>query len=128
MFFLLRTTFWLSVLLLVLPFGGEPKSEGPTADDRAAIDAISALAAAGATVSDLGGFCARQPAACEVGQQAFKLVGERAATAGSAIHDYLGRDAEAARPSTTDSTAAAPASRGTLTPADRRPAWRGPAA
>ena len=125
MFFLLRSAFWISVLLLVLPLGGSPKSAGPDAQDRAAIDAMSALAAAGATVSDLGGFCSRQPAACEVGQQALKLVGERAATAGSSIQDYLGRDAEPARPA---SVAAPASSRGTLSPTDRKPAWRGPAA
>lgn len=127
MFFLLRTTFWISVLLLVLPLGGDPAGDGPSAKDRASIDAMSALAAAGATVSDVTGFCERQPAACDVGGQALKLVGERAMTGAAAIQDYLGRDAEAARPIPAGSTAPA-SQRGTLTPTDRKPAWRGPAA
>ena len=61
MFFLLRMSFWLCVLLLVLPLGLDGKSDGPDAKDRASIDAMAALAAAGATVSDVGGFCVAQP-------------------------------------------------------------------
>ncbi|RXF72903.1 DUF5330 domain-containing protein [Hansschlegelia zhihuaiae] len=128
MFFLLRTAFWLSVLMLVLPFGGDPKGEGPNAKDRASIDAMSALAAAGATVSDVSGFCGRQPTACDVGAQALKLVGERAMSGAAAVQDYLAGDAEQARPVVTGSTPSASAASGTLTPADRKPAWRGPAA
>jgi hypothetical protein len=128
MFFLLRTAFWLSVLLLVLPFGGDPKSEGPSAKDRASIDAMSALAAAGATVSDVTGFCGRQPAACDVGAQALKLVGERAMSGAAAVQDYLASDEAPARPAVAGPAPAAGAASGTLTPADRKPAWRGPAA
>lgn len=129
MFFLIRCGFWLSVLLLVLPLGLDGKNEGPSASDRKAIDAMAALAAAGATVSDVGGFCARQPGACDVGQQAIAIVGERARNGASAIGEYFARDGKpaAAAPATTGATAN-PVSRGTLTAADRKPAWRVPGA
>lgn len=142
MFFLIRTAFWISLLLLVLPFNGDPASDGPSAKDRASIDAMSALAAAGATVSDVGGFCERQPGACVVGAQALKIVGERAKMGASAIGDYLasdGKQAEADKPAAMPAakqplkvdarvTGSATSSRQTLTPSDRKPAWRQPAA
>lgn len=122
MFFLLRTAFWLSLLLLVLPIGGG-SLKGPSDGDRASIDAMSALAAAGATVSDVSGFCSRQPDACAVGSQALKLVGERAKDSAALIQDYLSDNAAAPQP--TSAAARAPASRDTLTATDRKPAWRG---
>ena len=140
MFFLLRTAFWGSLLLLVLPFGGDTKSDGPSAKDRASIDAMSALAAAGATVSDVGGFCARQPDACTVGGQALKLVGERARESASALSGYLSsgeKDAPKAAADLKTGAVAKPSSRivpaiapgrQTLTPSDRKPGWRAPAA
>lgn len=149
MFFLIRTAFWISLLLLVLPFGGTVKGEGPTAQDKASIDAMSAVAAAGATISDVTGFCSRQPDACAVGGQALKLVGERAREGASAISDYLSQSPEreaskTAESKTAESKAADPVRTGTagkaavavpvssgrqtLTPADRKPVWRAPGA
>ncbi|WP_020180474.1 DUF5330 domain-containing protein [Methylopila sp. M107] len=142
MFFLIRTAFWVSLLLLVLPFGGDGKSGGPSSKDRASIDALSAMAAAGATVSDVGGFCSRQPEACTVGGQALKIVGERAREGATALTGYFAAGAKDAPTAAIDlKTGAAaksadksagqvmPASAGrqTLSPSDRKPAWRGPA-
>lgn len=138
MFFLLRTAFWVSVLLMFLPLGSGPKGEGPSAQDKASIDGMAALAAAGATISDVSGFCARQPGACDVGQQALKMVGERAAAGAAAVQTYLASDKAAAAASTKAIPQVAPAAaataapaastRNTLTASDRKPAWRGPAA
>lgn len=124
MFFLIRTAFWISVLLLVLPLGGAFKGDGPSEQDRASIDTMAALAAAGATVHDVSGFCQRQPDACGVGAEALKLIGERARSGAAMLQDYLASDQPTA---STASTGAGSASRDTLTPADRKPAWRGPA-
>lgn len=139
MFFLLRTAFWLSVMLLVLPLGLDTKSDGPDARDRAQIDAMSAFAAAGATVSDMGSFCSRQPDACAVGGEALKLVGERAKSGAALIQDYLATGSEAGRAAApaaapTPAAAAPKAERGesnarnTLSASDRKPAWRAPSA
>jgi len=122
MFFLLRVAFWLCVLAVFLPIGGG-RGDGPNDKERASIDAMSALAAAGATVADVSGFCARQPDACAVGSQALKLVGERARDGAEMLTDYLGDGAAAPK-------AASPlpaGARDTLTATDRKPAWRGPA-
>lgn len=133
MFFLLRTTFWIAVLLAFIPFGTDPKSDGPNAKERATIDGMAALAAAGATISDVGGFCSRQPGACDVGQQALKVLGERAAAGATAVQSYLASEKSAAKPTPAsvaapETTASTAASRNTLSAADRKPAWRGPAA
>ncbi|PZQ17004.1 MAG: hypothetical protein DI565_06350 [Ancylobacter novellus] len=125
MFFLLRIAFWVCLLLMFLPFGSNLKSDGPGAQDRASIDAMAALAAAGATISDVGGFCTRQPGACDVGQQALKIVGERAAAGAQAVQNYLASDSAPAKPA---ASAPAATSRGTLSAADRKPAWRDPSA
>ena len=42
------------------------------------IGASEAVSAATAAVSDMGQFCKRQPAACEVGGQAATVIGQRA--------------------------------------------------
>lgn len=125
MMFLIRTAFWLSILLLVLPLSSF-KGDGPSEQDRASIDAMSALAAAGATVSDVRGFCERQPGACDVGSQALKVLSERAQIGAAMVQDYLKTDPKAASPATA-AAAKVPASRDTLTSADRKPSWRGPA-
>lgn len=126
MFFLLRMGFWLGVMLLVLPLGLDSKGDGVSDKDRASIDALAALAAAGATVSDVGGFCGRQPEACQVGQQALQIVGERARNGVTALTGYMAQDKDAAPAST--GTAVSPVGRNTLSAADRKPAWRAPGA
>ena len=63
MFFLLRMTFWLGLVLILLPSGSSqqlPASE---------VGASEAISAASATVGDLRQFCTRQPDACTVGSQ-----------------------------------------------------------
>ncbi|GLK76450.1 hypothetical protein GCM10008171_17040 [Methylopila jiangsuensis] len=121
MMFLIRTAFWISVLMLVLPISvGSPDGK-----DGASIDPLSALSAAGATVSDLSSFCERQPDACSVGSQALKLVGERARASAELVGGYLAGDSAPQGPAAPSARAAA--GRDTLTPADRKPAWRAPA-
>ncbi|MBZ0148365.1 MAG: DUF5330 domain-containing protein [Pseudorhodoplanes sp.] len=127
MFFLLRTAFWLSIVLALLPTGGsQPKSNEPS------IDPIEAVSAAGAAMSDLSGFCDRQPDACVVGAQAVSAFGQRAQAGAKMVYEILSEKmipaetgsvppAKAATPSATK------ASQHTLKPSDLDPAWRGPA-
>ena len=65
MFFLLRVVFWLGLVLVLLP-----RDKTPESDKLPQIGASEAVSAATAAVSDMGQFCKRQPAACEVGGQA----------------------------------------------------------
>ena len=73
MFFLLRMAFWLGLVLVLLPREKTPESEKVPQ-----IGASEAVSAATAAVSDMGQFCKRQPAACEVGGQAATAIGQRA--------------------------------------------------
>jgi Family of unknown function (DUF5330) len=73
MFFLLRLAFWLGLVLVLLPREKTPESE-----KLPQIGASEAVSAATAAVSDMGQFCKRQPAACEVGGQAATVIGQRA--------------------------------------------------
>jgi hypothetical protein len=73
MFFLLRMAFWLGLVLVLLP-----RDKTPESDKTPQISASEAVSAATATIGDMGQFCKRQPAACEVGGQAATAIGQRA--------------------------------------------------
>lgn len=131
MFFLLRLTFWLGIVLVLLPTGralhGAANSE---------VHAADAISAASATVHDLRGFCARQPNACSVGSEFATSMGYRAQAGAKMLYEFL---SEVLAPRDTGSlggelgtaavgkTAPLRNSQNTLTPADLAPAWHGPA-
>ncbi|MCL2713793.1 MAG: DUF5330 domain-containing protein [Alphaproteobacteria bacterium] len=71
--FLFRMIFWLGLVLVFLP---RDKTEEPVGTPH--IGASEAVQAAAATASDIGQFCNRQPAACEVGGHAATIIGQRA--------------------------------------------------
>src|SRR5438445_13556006 len=62
MFFLLRTAFWLSIVIALLP---SPESMKP----ESGVGAAQAVSDATATFSDMSQFCARQPDPCQIGSQ-----------------------------------------------------------
>ena len=127
MFFLLRMAFWLGLVLVLLP-----REKTPESDNAPQIGASEAISAATAAASDMGQFCKRQPAACEVGGQAATVIGQRAQEGARKLYhiitdkkspDHTGSiggadDSDASRP------AAAP--RDTLTPDDMVAEWRSP--
>ena len=123
MFFLVRVAFWLSIVLVLLPSGDyQPKSSAP------AIGAADAVSAASAAVSDMSGFCERQPDACVVGGQAAVAFGQRAQAGARYLFDLLhDKIAPASTGSVAQpSSAKAGSSQQTLTPADLQPEWRNP--
>ena len=73
MFFLLRMAFWLGLVLVLLP-----RDRTPESDKLPQVSVSDAVQAATAAVSDMGQFCKRQPATCEVGGQAATVIGVRA--------------------------------------------------
>jgi hypothetical protein len=120
--FLLRVTFWLGVVLILLPSGGSqplPKSQ---------VSPGEAFSAASAAVSDMQKFCVRQPAVCEVGSQTAVTLGQRAQVGAKMLYEFLherfGRD-EAGATQPTGSLPARP-SQHTLRPDDLSPPWQGP--
>lgn len=91
MFFLLRTAFWLSVVLALLPTGGGEQAKINEANDK--LNATEAVTAAGAAVSDMRQFCERQPDVCVVGSQAAVAFGQRAQAGAKMVYDFLSEKA-----------------------------------
>ena len=84
MFFLLRVGFWLTIVLALLPSGG-----GVQQSAQAKVGAADAVVAASAAVSDMSGFCERQPDACTVGAQTAAAIGQRAQAGARMVYGYL---------------------------------------
>lgn len=129
MFFLLRMTFWLGLVLVLLP-----REKTPESDKLPQIGASEAVQAATAAVSDMGQFCKRQPTACEVGGQAATVIGQRAQDGARKLYQIItDKKADKKAPDHTgsigraDSAEAALADtslRDTLTQDDLAAAWR----
>ncbi|MFK4723190.1 DUF5330 domain-containing protein [Bradyrhizobium niftali] len=138
--FLLRITFWLGLVLVLLPRDKTPESE-----KLPQIGAADAVQAATAAVSDMTQFCKRQPTACEVGGQAATIIGQRAQDGAKKIYQIINDKKEhitnekndksdKKAPDHTGSialagegdTAASEAPRDTLTQDDLALEWRGP--
>jgi Family of unknown function (DUF5330) len=121
MWFLLRMTFWLGVVLVLLPNVGSqpvPKSQ---------ISASEALLAAKDIVADIQHFCERQPEACVVGSQATVTLGQRAQVGAKILYEFLSEQ-ESRSVRTKGSVPIPPArpSQHTLRPTDLAPPWRSP--
>jgi hypothetical protein len=83
MMFLLRTAFWLTLVLVLLPSGRSEPVGGPQ------LGASDAVSAASATVSDMREFCSRQQNACAFGSQAVTALGHRAQAGAKMIYEFL---------------------------------------
>jgi hypothetical protein len=118
MFFLLRMGFWLGVVCVLLP-GGSDKSAPK-------IDAASAVVAAGAAMSDMRGFCDRQPQACVVGGKVAVALGQKAEAGARTLFEMVSAQI-ADKPDTKSDAKLIPTSAsGTLTAADIAPNWHSP--
>jgi len=126
MFFLLRMTFWLGLVLVLLP-----REKTPEADKLPQIGASEAVSAATAAVSDMSQFCKRQPAACDVGGQAASVIGQRAQEGARKLYHIITDKKSPDHTGSiggiddTDTSPAAAAPRDTLTPDDLATEWRG---
>lgn len=74
MFFLIRTAFWFSLVLLFLPIW-----PGQESTDAQPVGAIRAISAAQQAVSDISGICERKPDVCQTGREAAHTISVRAA-------------------------------------------------
>ena len=126
MFFLLRLAFWVGLVLVLLP-----RDKTAESDKTPQLKASEAVSAATATVSDVGQFCKRQPAACEVGGQAATMIGQRAQAGARKLYhiitdkrppDHTGSvsTSQKADPALADAVP-----RDTLTADDMQIEWRG---
>ena len=85
MFFLLRMAFWLGVVCVLLSSGGQSTSP------EAQIDAAQAVTLASAAVTDVRGFCERQPDACEAGGKVAVAIGHKAEAGARTLYDFISR-------------------------------------
>ena len=100
MFFLLRMAFWLCVVCVLLPSG--TKSTSPDAQ----IDASEAVTLASAAVSDVRGFCERQPDACVTGGKVAVALGHKAEAGARTLYEFITKLREkSAAPEKADSKA-----------------------
>jgi hypothetical protein len=131
MFFLLRIAFWLGVVCVLLPSGGTN-----TASPEAQFNASQAVTLAGAAVSDLSGFCDRQPDACKVGGKVAVALGHKAEAGARTLYELVTTKISEtaakktvrpkAAPESTGTVPVSPRERGTLTEADFTPLWHAP--
>src|SRR5690242_9973198 len=118
MFFLLRMAFWLGVVCVLLPSGSK------TASPEAHIDASQAVTLASAAVSDMRGFCERQPDACVTGGKVAVALGHKAEAGARTLYEFVSKLREKA--GSNPKGGAKPGSEGTLTSADMMPNWHAP--
>jgi Family of unknown function (DUF5330) len=125
MWFLLRMTFWLGVVLVLLPNVGSqfvPKSP---------INATEALLAAQDIVTDIQHICERRREACAVGSQTTITLGQRAQVGAQILYEFLSEQFGSHGRKPGQITASVPIShrtqsQDTLRPADLAPTWRAP--
>ncbi|MEP2943605.1 MAG: DUF5330 domain-containing protein [Hyphomicrobiales bacterium] len=83
--FLFRVVFWLSLVVLVMPIDKD-KLDTTTTQSISTVDALSF---AGGALSDLSGFCARNPDVCVQGHEAFIAFSAKAKYVSSIALDYI---------------------------------------
>jgi hypothetical protein len=124
MFFLLRMAFWLGVVCVLLPSGN--KSTSPEGN----IDAKQAVTVASAAVSDVRGFCERQPDACVVGGKVAIALGHKAEAGARTLYEFittkLSETSVPAGKTAANLGSASGPGHGTLTSADMAPVWHAP--
>lgn len=97
--FLIRTAFWFSLVLLLLPLGTGPNGEN-------SVSPLQAIFAAREAVGDLAGICERKPDVCETGKAAMQTIGVRARE--SARIAYQALDQQFGEPDTATQTGSVP--------------------
>jgi hypothetical protein len=106
MFFLIRAVFWISLVALLMPVERQVAT-------RSGIGTSDAVDAATVTAPSLFAFCERNQRACETALAVVLGTAEKAEVGVRWLQQQ---------------TAGRSLDRDTLTPADRLPPWRGPAA
>lgn len=71
--FLIKSAFWLSLVLLMIPFGSHDDENG-----EPLVGPIDTFLAARGAIQDLSGMCERRPDVCAYGRAALQTIGARA--------------------------------------------------
>ncbi len=84
--FLVRSAFWLSVVILLLP---AENSKPNTELSKVKVTAGQALVAAQSTVDDLSGFCQRNQTACSTGKAAVDIFIRKAQYGANLLNEWV---------------------------------------
>ena len=141
--FLIRTVFWLSVVILLLPAEDPVSNLQPSAETDARVSAVGVIDAARTTVSDIAGICERSPQVCDTSEAAFHtflrkarygaglvyelIYGTEGPETAPAVQPHPSATGKAAKWTPPSHEATAPTSQDTLQPGDLAPEWNGPA-
>ena len=120
--FLLRSAFWLTLVILLIP-------ADPQTGEAPRVTMANAVMALRATVADLSGFCGRNPDVCATGSAAAQIVAEKTSDGIDLILGTIrGDEAPAAGDGGIDMAPGAPeGTRGTLSTDDLALPWQGAA-
>ena len=140
--FLIRTVFWLSLVILLLPAEDPSSNAQASARTDTYLNASRVIGAARTTASDIAGLCERSPQVCDTGEAALDTFLRKARYGAKLVFELIsGPEDSPAAPETNwqgDKTARAatitpagygtmaPRSQNTLQPADLVPNWTGP--
>jgi len=93
--FIIRTAFWLSVVVLLLPIGGE-NQESPSGEpvEQTNLSAGDAINAAIATVGDVAGLCQREPEVCDAGSAVWQTFQMKARYGAEMLYRWANGDDE----------------------------------
>ncbi|SEB91202.1 hypothetical protein SAMN05216452_3650 [Nitratireductor aquibiodomus] len=100
--FLIRSIFWLSLVLLLLPIGGTGSEDGT---ETPQVGALQALGAAREAISDMVGICERKPEVCETGRAALQTIGARARESARFAYEMLEEPADGSAEGSAGATA-----------------------
>ena len=104
--FIIRASFWLGVVVLLLP--GDPNSGA----DAPRVSAMQALVATRSAIADFSTFCERNPATCATGSTAVQVFASKVRYGAELLSGYLSHSKAADE-------------HGTLKSEDMQPGWRG---
>lgn len=85
--FLLRSAFWLTIVIMLIP-------ADPETGDAPRVTLVEAAMAVRATVADLSGFCDRNADVCVTGGAAAQMIAEKAEHGVDIVYRYLTGTAE----------------------------------
>jgi hypothetical protein len=82
--FIIRTAFWLSLVILCLPVGSDENKSSASA-----VGAVEAMSVARSAVGDLSKFCERNPGTCDTGNMVVSSFGQKARYGAQIVYHYL---------------------------------------
>ncbi|SON54864.1 hypothetical protein HDIA_1323 [Hartmannibacter diazotrophicus] len=96
MMFLIRTAFWLTIVIALIPVDG--REQAADAGEAPPLGAMEAIYAAQATASDLGGFCGRNPNVCQIGGRIASTMALKAKTGARMVYEWIDGEEKAQNP------------------------------